>query len=90
VISVASHLVPRDLVQLTAAVQAGRFAAARDIHYRLLPLFKALFIDTNPIPVKTALAFQGRLTETFRLPMCPMDEPKRAALKVVLKDLGLI
>lgn len=90
VISVASHLVPRDLVQLVAEAQAGRFAAARDIHYRLLPLFKALFVDTNPIPVKTALAFQGRMTEMFRLPMCPMDEPKRATVKAVLKDLGLL
>lgn len=90
VISVASHVVPRELVELCAAFTAGNLNRARDLHYKLLPLFKALFIDTNPIPVKTALAFQGRMQETFRLPMGPMDEAKRQALRSVLQSFRLL
>ena len=90
VISVASHLVPRELVDLTAFALAGRWDEARDLHYRLMPLFKTLFIDTNPIPVKTALALQKKMRETFRLPLCPMDEPKRETLQGVMKTLGLL
>jgi 4-hydroxy-tetrahydrodipicolinate synthase len=90
VISVACHLVPEDLVMLTSEALAGRFEAAREIHFRRMPLFKALFLDTNPIPVKTALAFQGKIRETFRLPMWPMDEPKRQALREVLTTQGLL
>lgn len=90
VISVAAHLVPRELVELCTAFAQGRIADARALHYRLLPLCKALFIETNPIPVKTALAFQGRMLETFRLPMCPMDEAKRQALRAVLVEAKLL
>lgn len=90
VISVASHLVPREMQALTRAAQSGSFDKARELHFRLLPLFKAMFIDTNPIPVKTALAFQGRMRESFRLPMCSMDEPKKQALRDVMKSLGLL
>ena len=90
VISVASHLVPEALLELTRLTSAGDFAQARPIHYRLMPLFKALFLDTNPIPVKTALAFQGKMLESFRLPMCPMDEAKRQALKAILVNQGLL
>jgi len=90
VISVASNVVPQAMVDLALAALAGRWDEARTIHFRLLPLFKAMFIDTNPIPVKTALAFQGKMLETFRLPMCPMDEPKRQALRDVLKSQGLL
>jgi len=90
VISVAAHLVPRELVALCTAIAQGRIADARELHYRLLPLCKALFIETNPIPVKTALAFQGRMLETFRLPMCPMDEAKRQALRAVLVEAKLL
>ncbi len=90
VISVASNLVPRELVDLAAWALSGRWDQARALHYRLLPLFKVLFIDTNPIPVKTAMAFQGKMLETFRLPLWPMDEPKRQALREALKSQGLL
>ena len=90
VISVASHVVARELVELTASALAGRWDRARELHFRLLPVFKALFIDTNPIPVKTAMAFQGKMRESFRLPLWPMDEPKRQALREVLKSQGLL
>lgn len=90
VISVAAHLVPSELVELYRTFVAGDLAKAREIHYHLLPLMKALFIDTNPIPVKTALAFQGRCQEVFRLPMAPMDEGKRETLRSLMKAQGLI
>jgi len=90
VISVASHVVARELVELTASALAGRWDHARELHYKLLPVFKTLFIDTNPIPVKTALALQGKMLETFRLPLCPMDEDKRQTLRTMLKAHGLL
>lgn len=90
VISVASHLVPEDLVKLTKAALAGDFATARELHFRLMPLFKVLFVETNPIPVKTALALQGRMRESFRLPLWPLDEAKKETLRAVLKSLGLL
>lgn len=90
VISVAAHLVAEDLVQLTRWGLEGRLTEARALHFRLLPLIKALFIDTNPVPLKTALALQGRAQETFRLPLCAMDEGKRQALKAVLTQSGLL
>ncbi len=90
VISVASNVVPQAMVELVKAGLAGRFDVTREKHYQLLPLFKNLFIDTNPIPVKTALALQGKMLETFRLPMCPMDETKRQILREVLKAQGLL
>jgi 4-hydroxy-tetrahydrodipicolinate synthase len=89
VISVASHLVLPELKQLVKAGLDGDFTTARRLHYRLLPLFKAIFMDTNPIPVKTALALQGHVKEVFRLPMTPLEEAKKAELKAVMASLGL-
>lgn len=91
VISVASHVVAQPLVELTREAFAGRFDRAREIHFRLLPLFKALLgLDTNPVPVKTALALQGKMRESFRLPLCPMEESKRQALRELLHTAGLL
>lgn len=90
VISVASHLIPGPMVEMGQAVASGDWTRAREIHYRFLSLFKSMFIDTNPIPVKTALALQGRMKEVFRLPMCPTDEGKKVFLKNLLNDYGLI
>ncbi len=90
VISVASHLIPEALVELCRKGLSGDLAGARDLHFRYLTLMKSMFLDTNPIPVKTALAFGGRLQEVFRLPMCPMDEAKRQQLRKVMQDAGLL
>jgi 4-hydroxy-tetrahydrodipicolinate synthase len=91
VISVASHLIPRELSDLTREALAGRLEPARDLHTKvLLPVVKALAGDVNPIPVKTALALQGRLTEAFRLPLTPLDEGKKTALQASLRQLGLL
>ena len=71
------------------AALAGDYDSAREMHYSLLPLFKAIFIETNPIPVKAALGMMGMLTEGYRLPMCPLAEQNREALKKVLQELKI-
>lgn len=91
IISVASHLIPRKFVELTDAALSGDFGKARDVHYKaILPVVKALGIDVNPIPVKTAMALQGRLAEEFRLPLTMLDDDKKQTLKNSLKSLGLL
>ena len=60
------------------------------MHYELLPLFKAIFIETNPIPIKAALAMKGMMTESYRLPMCPMAPKNREALQATLKELKIL
>ncbi len=89
VISVASNLIPKEMEELVAAAVAGHIEKAREIHYKLLPFFKALFFETNPIPIKAAMAEAGKLEEVYRLPMCPMSKPARKALSDVLKKMKL-
>ncbi|GAB4363072.1 MAG: 4-hydroxy-tetrahydrodipicolinate synthase [Deltaproteobacteria bacterium] len=90
VISVASNVAPRAMAELYDTYVIGEVSRAREIHYRLWPLFHACFLETNPIPAKTALAMMGRIREEFRLPLCPMGEANRKALETVLSDLHLI
>ena len=90
VISVVSNIVPRELVEMTHAALKGDFARASGIHAKLFPLFKDLFIETNPIPVKAALAMMGQIEERYRLPLVPMGEANRAQLKRTLQALGLV
>lgn len=90
VISVASNVVPDRMVAMVAAALKGDFAAARRMHYELLPLFRAMFIETNPIPVKAALALKGMIAETYRLPMCAPAAKSREKLASVLRDLKVI
>ncbi len=73
-ISVASNLAPRDIAQLITAALDGDVSASRSLHHRLTPLFDALSLDTNPIPIKRAMALAGKIEECFRLPLCPMSE----------------
>lgn len=89
-ISVASNVVPDRMAAMVAAVQSGDLATARRIHLGLFPLFKALFVQTNPLPVKTALAMMGRMQESFRLPLCEMDAAPRATLHAALEAQGLL
>lgn len=89
VISVASNVAPKDMADLYDAYAMGEISRAREIHYRLWPLFHVLFIETNPIPAKTGLAIMKRIREEFRLPLCPMSEANRKKLAAVLSDLGL-
>jgi len=90
VISATSNLAPRQMVELVAAARAGQLARAREIHLRLLPLFDALFCETNPIPVKAALALLGLIEEEIRLPLTPLGAANRARLQAVLKEQEIL
>ncbi|WP_414551950.1 4-hydroxy-tetrahydrodipicolinate synthase [Anabaena sp. CCY 0017] len=90
VVSVASHLVGNQLQQMIQAFSAGEIATATEIHLQLFPLFKALFLTTNPIPVKQALKLQGWEVGSTRLPLCEVDSDVTDKLKVVLDKLDLI
>jgi 4-hydroxy-tetrahydrodipicolinate synthase len=89
VISVAANIVPRDVAGLVRAFQAGRNDEALHYHQRLLPLVRALFLETNPIPLKTAMGMLGIIAPEMRLPMCEMSEPNAARLKTALEEYGL-
>jgi 4-hydroxy-tetrahydrodipicolinate synthase len=89
VISVASNIAPERMARFVGAALKGNWDEARKLHYELLPLFKAIFIETNPIPIKAALAIKGMMEESYRLPMCPMAAKNREALAGVLKELGI-
>ena len=89
-ISVTANVAPRLVSQMCALWEKGRFNEARKLHFKLEPLNAAMFIETNPIPVKTALALMGKIREEFRLPLCEMAPANREKLKAVLKDMKLI
>jgi 4-hydroxy-tetrahydrodipicolinate synthase len=90
VIATISNVMPRETHDLAAACLAGDFARARDIHYKMMPLMRTLFIETNPIPVKQALAFMGRCANELRMPLCPMSAPAADRLRTAMKELRLI
>jgi 4-hydroxy-tetrahydrodipicolinate synthase len=90
VISVASNECPAEMAQLVEAAERNDFAAARAIHARLLPLMLANFTESNPIPVKAAMAQMGLLEETYRLPMVPPRAETRERLARVLAGVGLV
>lgn len=89
-ISVVANEVPKEFTQLVHAAQRGEFKKAQRIHYRLLDLMNINFIETNPIPVKTAVSLMGKMEEVFRLPMVSMEEKNKVLLRGVLKNLNLI
>ena len=89
VISVASNLVPREVADLVSAFLDGRAAEAEKLHRRLYPIFRDLFIEANPVPVKTAMARAGWMTDEVRLPLVPLQATSRAKLEGTLKALGL-
>ena len=90
VISVVSNMIPRELTEMTHAALKGDFERAGRIHAKLFPLFKDLFIETNPVPLKAAMAMMGLCEETYRLPLVPMGDANRAQLKKTLQALGLV
>ena len=90
VISVASNVIPREVSQMVKAFAAGKTAAALKLHQKFYPIFKDLFIETNPVPVKTALAMMGQIEEEFRLPLVPMAAKNRETLKATLKACGVL
>jgi 4-hydroxy-tetrahydrodipicolinate synthase len=90
VISVASNLIPAEVVALVNAALAGDTKKAREIHFRLYPLFKDLFIEPNPVPAKHALALRGEMRPDVRLPLCEMGDSAREKLEATLRKLQLI
>ena len=90
VISVIANIVPRETAELTHAALNGDWKQARDLHHRLYPLCRAVFFETNPIPIKEAMAMMGMVEPEFRLPMCRMADANRERLRGVLKSLGLL
>ena len=90
VISTSSNVAPNDVIELVRRFEAGDAAGSREIHHRLLPLFDALFCETNPIPVKAAAAALGWCDGEIRLPLTPITDANLECLKVVLKDLGIL
>lgn len=89
-ISALANVVPGEMARLTDAAIAGRWDEARSLHFRLLPLMRAAFLETNPIPVKAAVAMRGLCRDDIRLPLTPLTAPNRERLQVVMKDLGLL
>lgn len=90
VISVASNLLPRQVSDLAHACVAGRFAEARRLNRQLTPIFKAMFIESNPIPVKAALAAIGMIEEVYRLPLVPLSQANRVKLAQALSEAGAL
>lgn len=90
VISVTSNVVPAKMSDLCRAFKAGDLATARRLHFELSPINRAMFIETNPIPVKTALALMGRIDLEMRLPLCPMQQVNQSRLRDILSAAGIL
>ncbi len=90
VISVTANVAPAETAELVGAALKGDWDRARRLHYRLQPLTAALFLETNPIPVKTALGLMGRCSDELLLPLSPMSEGPKAQLKQALTQFGLL
>jgi 4-hydroxy-tetrahydrodipicolinate synthase len=90
VISVVSNIVPADMAAMVDAFVAGDIKKAEKLHHKLVPLIDALFIETNPVPVKAALSMMGKISYDVRLPMYKMSDGNYEKLKAVMKNYGLI
>jgi len=89
-ISVITNVMPRETHELTQAALEGNFARARELHYKMLPLMRALFLETNPIPVKYAVSLMGKCTAELRMPLTTMSPGPAEKLRGVMKELRLI
>lgn len=90
VISVLANIMPKAVGDLTDAFFAGDLAKARELHLHTLKIGNAMFIESNPIPVKTALGLMGKCSDEVRLPLCPMGEANKAKLAAIMKEYKLI
>jgi 4-hydroxy-tetrahydrodipicolinate synthase len=90
VISVASNVIPREVSQMVSAFARGDARKAAQLHAKFYPVFKDLFLETNPVPVKAALAMMGVIEEEYRLPLVKMSGANRAKLKATLKSTGIL
>ncbi len=90
IISVVANIVPHDVARMCAEFEKGNLKKAQELHFKLLPLIKAMFIETNPGPVKTAMGMLGLCEPDLRLPMVPVSDENAAKLKKALKEYGLL
>lgn len=89
IVSVASNIDPEDMVKLAEALMADDIRTARMLHHRLTPLFRNCFVESNPIPVKAAMAAMGLIENTLRLPLCSASESTYSLMESTVKELGL-
>jgi len=90
VVSVLANILPREVSELTSSFLKGEIENAQRLHNSLFPICKAMFIETNPIPVKTAMKLLGRLNGEMRLPLCDMNDGHKKQLKIALEKYGLV
>jgi 4-hydroxy-tetrahydrodipicolinate synthase len=90
VISVVANFLPREVAEMTHAALEGDWKRARDLHWKLFPICRGVFIETNPIPVKEAMAMLGLIRPEWRLPMCPMSDANREKLRKILTQAGVL
>jgi len=90
VISVVANVLPKQSAEMVAACMSGDWDTARRRHYAMLPLIRALFLETNPIPIKAVLSMMGYCRDELRLPLLPMSEAPRAKLRTIMHEAGLL
>jgi len=90
IISVVANIAPKDVAEMVLEFEKGNLKKAKELHFKLLPLIKTCFLETNPIPVKTAMGMMGLCEPDLRLPMCSMSPENLEKLKKALKDYGLL
>jgi len=90
VISVSSNIIPAEMTRMVQAFQSGDFAAAAALHRKYYCLFRDQFVETNPIPIKAAMAMKGLIAEEYRLPLCELGGASRAKLAATLKRCGIL
>ncbi len=90
VITVTANVAPTDMANMVLAALKGDFEQARTLHFKLTPLFSALFLETNPIPVKAALAMMRKMSEEVRLPLTPLADEYRPQLRKALQQAGVL
>lgn len=90
IISVVANIIPADVLGMVEAFKKGNLQEAKRLHYKMLPLIKAVFLETNPIPVKTAMGLMKMCEPSLRLPMCEMGADNLGRLKTALKEYGLL
>jgi 4-hydroxy-tetrahydrodipicolinate synthase len=87
---VVANLVPKDVAEMTHAALEGDWKRARELHLKLFPLCRAAFIETNPIPIKEAMAMLGMIEPELRLPLCRMSDANRERLRGILRQQSLV
>ena len=90
IVSVASNLIPDKMMELAKAALEGNMAKAKELHYKLLPFFKAEFIDTNPIPIKYMMYLKKMIKESYRLPLCELSDNDKKQVKLTLEKMGIL